>query len=251
MRPSSTESSSAPMERTANAPSRPALPRQYVNFSFYKVETAWRRLPVEERRKGKDEFINVLEDGMGGTVMTHAYSTVGTRADMDLCIWRIASELEPLQDMTSKLLNTGLGAYLNSTYSLTGQTKRSVYVDKINPEHENSRVYIRPAQTKYIFIYPFVKTRAWYQMSKHARQGVMDEHIEIGNKYPSVKLNTIYSFGLDDQEFVVAFETDHPSDFLDLVMELRETEGSLYTQRDTPIITGIRRSFAEAVDLLG
>ena len=36
---------------------------------------------------------------------------------------------------------------------------------------------------------------------------MMDEHITIGHKYPSVKLNTTYSFGLDDQEFVVAFET--------------------------------------------
>jgi chlorite dismutase len=192
-----------------------------------------------------------LEDRAGGEVMTHLYSTMGLRADSELCIWRICSELEPIQEMTGKLLQTGLGAYLEATYSLMGQTKRSVYVDKINPEHENSRVYVRPARSKYIFIYPFVKTRAWYQMSKQARQGVMDEHIEVGTKYPSVKLNTIYSFGLDDQEFVVAFETDHPSDFLDLVMELRETEGSLYTLRDTPVITAVRRDFQEALNLLG
>jgi chlorite dismutase len=79
----------------------------------------------------------------------------------------------------------------------------------------------------------------------------MDEQIEVGNRYPSVKLNTIYSFGLDDQEFVVAFETDNPSDFLDLVMELRETEGSVYTLRDTPIFSAVRYSFNEAVSLLG
>lgn len=231
--------------------SRAPLPRQYVTFTFYKIDPAWRRLSEEERRRGKDEFLSVLEDRMGGTVMTHAYSTVGLRADAELCLWRIASELEPIQDMSARLLSTGLGSYLDTTHSLLGQTKRSVYLDKLNPEHENSRVYIQPAQSKYIFIYPFVKTRAWYQMGKHARQGVMDEHIEVGNRYPSVKLNTIYSFGLDDQEFVVAFETDSPSDFLDLVMELRETEGSLYTLRDTPIFSAVRRSFAEAVDLLG
>ena len=38
-----------------------------------------------------------------------------------------------------------------------------------------------------------------------------------------MKLNTTYSFGLDDYEFVVAFETDEPSDFLDTVQDLRET----------------------------
>jgi chlorite dismutase len=248
MRPSS---DTAPVERTVQSGSRPPLPRQYVVFSFFKVDPAWRRLDADTRQRGKEKFLAALEESGGKGIMAHAYSTVGTRADMDLCLWFISSELEPIQELTAKLLSTGLGAYLNTAYSLLGQTKRSVYVDKLNPEHENSRVYIRPAQSKYIFIYPFVKTRAWYQMSKHARQGVMDEHIEVGNKYPSVKLNTIYSFGLDDQEFVVAFETDHPSDFLDLVMELRETEGSLYTQRDTPIITGIRRSFADALDLLG
>jgi chlorite dismutase len=222
-----------------------------VTFTFYKTDPAWRRLPDSERQRGKEEFVCALEDRMGGSVMAHTYSTMGLRADAELCLWRICSELEPLQEMSSRLLKTGLGSYLETTYSLLGQTKRSVYVDKLNPEHENSRVYIRPAQSKYIFIYPFVKTRPWFQLSKNARQGIMDEHIEVGNRYPSVKLNTIYSFGLDDQEWVVAFESDHPSDFLDLVMELRETEGSNYTLRDTPIFTGIRRSFQDAVDLLG
>jgi chlorite dismutase len=222
-----------------------------VTFTFYKTDPAWRRLSRDERQRGKDEFLSVLEDREGGQVMTHAYSTMGLRADAELCLWRIANEMEPIQNMSAKLLDTGLGAYLHTANSLLGQTKRSVYVDKLNPEHENSRIYIRPAQSKYIFIYPFVKTRGWYQMSKHARQGVMDEHIEVGNKYPSVKLNTIYSFGLDDQEFVVAFETDYPSDFLDLVMEMREVEGSLYTLRDTPIYSAIRRSHREALDLLG
>ncbi|MBW3622741.1 MAG: chlorite dismutase family protein [Armatimonadetes bacterium] len=248
MRPTSSESPSA---GAVHGQGRAPLPRQYVLFTFYKIDPAWRRLSAEEKQKGKDEFLSVLEDRMGGTVMTHTYSTVGLRANAELVLWRIASDLEPLQEMTARLLSTGLGAYLESTDSLLGQTKRSVYVDKLNPEHEESRIYVRPAQSKYIFIYPFVKTRAWYQMSKHARQGVMDEHIEVGNRYPSVKLNTIYSFGLDDQEFVVAFETDHPSDFLDLVMELRETEGSLFTERDTPIYTAILRSFNEAVEMLG
>jgi chlorite dismutase len=76
----------------------------------------------------------------------------------------------------------------------------------------------------------------------------MDEHIEIGNKYPSVKLNTTYSFGIDDQDFVVAFEGDYPEDFVDLVMELRESDGSKYTVRDTPIITGVKGTLEEVVD---
>jgi chlorite dismutase len=80
---------------------------------------------------------------------------------------------------------------------------------------------------------------------------MMDEHIEIGHRYPSVKLNTTYSFGLDDQEFVVAFETDKPEDFLDLVMELRMAEASRYTERDTPIFSCIMKSLKETLDTLG
>ena len=74
----------------------------------------------------------------------------------------------------------------------------------------------------------------------------MDEHIALGHKYPSVKLNTTYSFGLDDQEFVVAFETDEPRDFVDLVPALRETEASLYTLRDTPIFSCVAVGLREA-----
>jgi chlorite dismutase len=120
-------------------------------------------------------------------------------------------------------------------------TKRSMYIDKVDPFHTaESRTHIVPGKRKYLFIYPFVKTRPWYLLPLAKRQEIMDVHIKIGNKYPSVKLNTTYSFGLDDQDFVVAFETEEPKDFLDLVMELRETESSVYTQRDTPIFTCIQ-----------
>ena len=80
---------------------------------------------------------------------------------------------------------------------------------------------------------------------------MMNEHIRVGHKYPRVRLNTTYSFGLDDQEFVLAFETDYPTDFLDLVMELRETEASSYTLRDTPIFTCLKAEGSDLVRALG
>lgn len=75
----------------------------------------------------------------------------------------------------------------------------------------------------------------------------MDTRIDTGHRFPSVKLNTTYSFGLDDQEFVVAFETECPGGFLDLAMPLRETKSSLYTLRDTPIFTCVRQDIADTV----
>jgi chlorite dismutase len=93
-----------------------------------------------------------------------------------------------------------------------------------------------------------VKTREWYRLTQPARQGIMDEHIQVGSRYRSVKLNPSYSFGLDDQESVVAFETDQP---VDLVMELRGSESSRFTARDTPTFTCLARGLDEALDRLG
>lgn len=225
--------------------------RQFVNFTFHKVDPAWRRLPESERSQGKQEFIRAAEE-YNGKVIVIPYTTVGIRGDCDFMLWRIGYELELFQEMTSKLLATGLGKYLTTPYSYLAMTKRSVYVDHhVHENQESRRLQIIPGRSKYIFVYPFVKTREWYLLTKAARQGMMDEHIEVGHRFPSVKLNTTYSFGLDDQEFVVAFETDKPEDFLDLVMALRETEGSRFTLRDTPIFTCIMKSMKEMLDTLG
>ncbi|GAB6936468.1 MAG: chlorite dismutase family protein [Bacillota bacterium] len=222
------------------AGSHPKLPTQFVNFSFFKVDPAWRRLSDDERQRGKEEFAAVVEEyASRDDTMILSYSLVGLRADAEFMLWRISKDLRVFQEMTSKLMNTGLGKYLTISYSFLSITKRSIYVDKMDPSNPNPRVYIVPGRGKYLFVYPFVKTRDWYQLSFPTRQGMMDEHIQIGSKYPSVKLNTTYSFGIDDQEFVVAFESDEPRDFVNLVQELRETEASRYTLRDTPMFTCI------------
>ncbi len=228
----------------------PESSRQYVNFLFYRVDPAWRRLPRREREVGKKEFKTVVEES-APEMLILPYTLVGIRADADLMLWRITYDLDLLQRMATKLLTTGLGAHLSPTYSYLAMTKRSIYVDKLDPEHPADRTRIVPGKSKYLFVYPFVKTRDWYRMTQAARQGMMDEHIQIGTKYQSVKLNTTYSFGLDDQEFVVAFETDKPGDFLDLVMEMRGAEASRFTLRDTPTFTCLARSLDETLDSLG
>jgi chlorite dismutase len=226
--------------------------RQYVNFSFYKLDPSFRRLPTEEKEAAKREFIDFLEEyDTQSKMILLSYSMVGIRSDCDIMLWRISYELEEFQKMTTQLLKTRLGAYLNTTISYLSMTKRSMYQDMFNPEHEEDRTHIIPGKAKYLFIYPFVKSREWYLLTQFTRQGIMDEHIYVGNKFPSVKLNTTYSFGIDDQEFVVAFETDYPADFVDLVMELRETEGSRYVVEDTPIFTCIAMSLEDTINSLG
>ncbi len=225
--------------------------RQYVNYLFFKIDPAWRRLPAEEQEAGKREFDAVVTE-YNPKVMTVPYSTVGIRPEVDIMLWRISYELEALQDMMVKVLSTGLGKYLSTPYSYLAMTKRSTYVDKHSHEgQESRRLTVVPGEAKYLFIYPFVKTREWYLLTKATRQGMMTEHIEIGHRYPTVKINTSYSFGLDDYEFVVAFESDFPGDFLDLVMELREAEASRYTLLDTPIFTCVRKNLKDALNDLG
>lgn len=221
--------------------------RQFVQYSFYKVEPAWRKLPEEDRVKGVSEAIAaVKEAAQRFTIKT--FSILGIRADADIMFWKISNRLEDFQEFARDLYRTGLGRYLDNTYSFVGMTRKSSYVkEHVHEGQEGRRTTLAPGNYRYLFVYPFVKKREWYRLTFAARQGMMNEHIEVGHRYPSVKLNTVYSFGLDDQEFIVAFETDKPSDFLDLVMELRETEASMYTERDTPIFTCVAKDVSEAL----
>lgn len=224
--------------------------RQLVSFCFYRVDPAWWRQPDAAKRRQGDELRAVL-DRYAKKLMVRTYSLVGLKADVHFLIWRVGISLEEVQGMSDAVRQTRFAGYLTMPYSYLSMTKRSTYVDKLDPDHQDRRRFITPAGSKYLFVYPFVKTREWYQLPFEQRQAMMDEHIMVGNKYPSVRLHTTYSFGLDDQEFVVAFETDRPQDFLDLVQELRETKGSRYTLRDTPIFSCIAKPFAEILTDLG
>lgn len=227
------------------------IKRQYVNYYFFKAAPEWRRLPAGERAAGRAEFAEVVTAWQGRCLVI-AFSTVGTRADTDFVLWRISERLEDFSEMTTQLLLTGLGRWCTTPYSYLGITKRSMYVDKHeHPGSEGRRGRVIPGQHKYIFIYPFWKTADWYQLPKEQRQEMMNVHIETGHRYPGIKINTIYSFGLDDPEFVVAFEGDNPAEFVDLVMEMREHKVRTYTLRDTPIFTGIRGSITDVLATVG
>ncbi len=242
-----TTTKSAPQQ---TAPTPAADARQLVSFAFYRIDPAWRRLPAMTRRRQADELRGVVA-AWAKRLMVLTYSLAGMKADVDFLIWRVGTSLEELSEMAGAIQQTDLAGYLSTPYTYLSMTKRSTYVDKLDPEHQDRRRFITPANGTYLFVYPFVKTRGWYQLPFEQRQAMMDEHIQIGNKYPSVRLHTTYSFGLDDQEFVVAFETDTPQDFLDLVQELRETKASTYTLRDTPIFTCVRQPMSGILKALG
>src|SRR5256884_197899 len=229
----------------APAPER----RQVVRFAFYKLDPAWRRLSAERQASSKIEFGEMIES-FAGRLLLRPYGLVGIRGDCDFLLWQVAENLDALVALQTALNRTDLGAYLTTPYSYLAMTRRSIYEfpeDRSQP----SRLVIRPSEARYLFVYPFVKTRAWYMLPRPERQTMMDEHVRIGRKYPSIRLNTTYSYGLDDQEFIVAFEGDNPADFLDLVMELRESKASSYTLRDTPTFTCVQMSLWDMLDTLG
>src|SRR5438552_18269214 len=174
------------------------LPRQFVNFTFYRARPDWRLLTESEKRDSKNGFISAVDD-FRSSLLIHTYSTVGLRTSADFMIWRIGSDLEPMQEMTGRLNQTAMAKYLEATQSFLSMTKRSMYIEKDCAEHTEDRVHIVPGQSDYLFVCPLQRTREWYSRPEAQRQEMMDENLRIGSKYRSVKLHTTYSFGLDDQ----------------------------------------------------
>lgn len=226
--------------------------RQYVRYAFFRVDPTWRGLPHEDRDRGKKQLVEVFEEFEERMSVLRAYSLMGTRGDADFMFWQVSYRLEDHQDFATRIFSTGMAPYLTTPYSYFSMTKRSIYVkDHAHEGQEGTRLTVIPGQARYLFVYPFVKTAQWYRLPERDRQRMMSEHIRIGHQYPSVKINTTYSYGLDDQEHVVAFESDSPSDFLDLVLDLREAESRPYTERDVPIFTCVRMPVAEMLETLG
>ena len=216
--------------------------RHFVKYTFLKVDPAWRRLDEAERARHKREFMAACED-FGTDHLLRAFSTVGTRGDCDMLLLSQSVNLDTLHEFHVVLAQSGLMAWASIPHSYLAMTKPSEYSDE-------SRLEVRPQHAKYLFVYPFRKTRPWYLLPADERRRIMAEHIRVGREYPQIDLNTSYCFGLDDPEFVVAFEGDHPGDFLDLVQRLRTTEASRYTLYDTPTFTCVAMSVGQALGAL-
>jgi chlorite dismutase len=220
-------------------------PRNYVKYTFVKVDPAWRRRSSDERAADKREFAAACRD-FGEDHYLRAYSLVGTRGDCDLMVRAISRTLEPIHELHVLLNQSGLMRYATISHSYLAVTKESPYSD----EPDKPLAPREGADSKYLIVYPMWKKREWYQLAAEERMRIMRDHIEVARRFTGIETNTAYSFGLDDQEFVVAFDTDDPAEFLDLVHELRATESSAYTESETPIFTCIGSSIERALDAL-
>jgi chlorite dismutase len=218
--------------------------RHFVKFTFLKLDPSWRRRDPSERARDKAEFAAACND-FAEDHFLRAYSLVGTRGDTDLMIRCSAPSLEPIHELHVVINQSGLMRYADVSHSYLAMTKESVYSDEAQPLQPREG-----SDRKYLIVYPMWKKREWYQLPGEERMRIMRGHIEVGRRYGSIEINTAYSFGLDDQEFVVSFNADDPGEFLDLVQELRGTESSAYTESETPIFTCISSSVERALDAL-
>ena len=220
---------------------------RFVHAWLLKLDPAWRRRPADDRQADIDAFCAAADRTLARLVQ-HSYSTIGLRAEGDILLWRMAERIEDVEETAADLLCSGLGQWLTPQISLLGLTRPSQYVKRPTAQEQS---LFEGERSRYLVVYPFVKSVEWYLTPAEERQKVMGGHMRVGHRYPQVRQLLAYSFGLDDQEFIVAYETDDLVAFQDLVRELRETESRRATVRDTPIVTAIHRPLGEILQLLG
>jgi chlorite dismutase len=220
----------------------------FIQAQALGLEPAWRRLPEDCRAVDGAALLAAEAETADTGVRTLAWSTVGLEPGVDLLLFRIAPSMEALEAAGVRLLGAGLGTWLTVRHSLLGRVTPSQYVRKPT---DQERSLLEGEQKSYLIVYPFTKTTEWYLLGRDTRQGIMNEHMRVGHAYPAVRQLLAYSFGLDDQDFVVAYDTDDLDAFGELVRELRATESRRTTANDHPILLGVRRTLPQLVAALG
>ena len=198
-------------------------------------------LAKEESAK---EVENVI---INSGIRFRTYSTLGLRDDAEFLFWFAAETVEEIQNVISKLYLTVFGKYIIPSHVYLSCTRPSTYARK----GRTLSFVAGEEPRKFVIVYPFTKTREWYLLPKEQRQKMMDQHIDVSEKYPQVILNTTYSFGISDQDFMLAFECDNLRDFQNLIMDLRQTQVSAYVAVDTPMITCVKKDIVPLITSLG
>jgi chlorite dismutase len=221
----------------------------YIQALALGLDPAWRRRRTDEERHDDGcRFGEADADAELEGVRSITYSSIGLEPGVDLLFWRMAPSVDALEAAAAGLMRAGLGRWLTVRHSLIGRIGPSQYVKK--PTDQEQSLFVGD-RSRYLVVYPFTKSTDWYLLAKEARQAIMNEHMRVGHGYPMVRQALAYSFGLDSQDFVVAYETDDLVAFGDLVRALRATESRRSTMSDTPILLGIHRPMDQILGLLG
>ncbi len=223
-------------------------PQTFVQAVALGIDPAWRRLPDAERERDGRGFVDAECLTAEAGVRTLTCSSIGLEPGVALLLLRLADTMERLEEAGARLARTGLGRWLTVRHSILGRITGSQYVARATSQE---RSLLDGEQARYLIVYPFTKSADWYLLSREARQGIMNEHMRVGRGYPTVRQLLAYSFGLDDGDFLVAYDTDDLAAFGELVRELRGTESRRSTVNDRPILLGLRTDPEAFVARLG
>ncbi|HSW97230.1 MAG TPA: chlorite dismutase family protein [Candidatus Saccharimonadales bacterium] len=215
----------------------------YHNYIFFDTDKAIYDLSRIKLAAYKKEFLSTIQNISNSIV--YSYILLGLKRENVLMIWIQSDSVEQIQDILNTMLHTSLGKYLRINETLLGMTRPTQYSPGSTTHEDTTR-----KGGKYLIIYPFTKTQEWYMLDFQKRKELMKGHITIGRKYPQITQLLLYSYGIDDHEFIVSYETDNLSDFQQLILELRGDPVRNYTKKDTPIFTCVYRELQEAVDFI-
>ena len=219
--------------------------RTLNHYSLISFKESYWSLSTQEREEFHRGWLNGLCDAAQKVDIFQA-----TETGIDLIVWCALTVDDKLDAATFferfAAANTPYRQFIDLKDSLWGFTRPSQY-SKARSKQEIDPFAV--TRKPYLIIYPFSKTIDWYLMSREARQGMMNEHIRIGKQYEDISQLLLYSFGLQNQEFVVVYETDDLARFSDLVNELRDTEARRFTLRDTPLHAAIYHPAEETLKL--
>jgi chlorite dismutase len=226
------------MTSTSTTPAAPTA--TYTAFWLLR-RAARERLPIGSR-EAMAEYQDLFQAHRHLVALRGAYRTAGLCAGVDLILWLVVPDLGPLQDLALGLGRTALGRMLEPVQVYLGVAGASQY----DPRHGPAFLRGLPPK-RYLSVYPFTKTPAWYLLPFEERRALMAEHGKLGEEFSTILTNTVSSFGIADQEFVVALEDDDPATLVKMVQRLRAARVREYTQLDTPIVLGRCAELPEAL----
>jgi peroxiredoxin len=210
-------------------------------YAYYPVFSALEPTP-EDPAALAHEIEILFKEWQDRVHVRGVYSTTGFREDADLMMWWVADSAEVVQEVLRGFRHTELGKRLLLTYSFLGVSRPP----ETAPDHVPAFLRGEPPR-RYLCVYPFVRSPEWYLLPPEQRAELLRVHGEMGREYPGVLANTTSAFGLNDWEWILAFESDDLPELVDCIRHLRGSESRRYVQSEIPFVTGIRKELAEAI----
>jgi chlorite dismutase len=211
----------------------------YALYPVFKAQAAFRNLDADDAAQ---EIENLFKEWEGRIAVRGVYSTVGFRADSDIMLWLIGSSPDEMQGALAQLRRTVAGRLLDPVWMFMGVVKPAEFTSDHSPAFARGE-----PPKRFLNVYPFVRTSEWYLLPPEERESLLREHGERGRQFPDVLANTTSAFGINDWEWILAFEADDLGRIVECIRALRESPARRYTKEEVPFITGIRKDVREAL----